>query len=131
MVKIQARKFEPAAVVGAESEGVIATLMFITEKTGEQRFLKPIPAAIAWLKRSKLPDGQLARFYELETNKPLYMFRKGDVYTLTYDDSHLPTHYAFKTDSKLDKLEERYKALARGEVPRVSVSSLKTLRKDA
>ena len=131
LVPIWARKFEPAAVVGTESEDVIATLMFLTEKTGEQRFLEPIPAAIAWLKRSTLADGQLARFYELETNKPLYMFRRGDVYTLTYDDSDLPTHYGFKSESKLEKLEERYKTLASGATPRVSVSSLKTLRKDA
>lgn len=131
LVPIWARKFEPAAVVGVESEDVIQTLMFLTEKTGERRFLEPIPAAIAWLKRSRLEDGQLARFYELETNKPLYMFRRGDVYTLTYDDSDLPTHYGFKSKSKLEKLEPRYQSLASGVAPRVSVSSLKSLRKDA
>ncbi len=131
LVPIWARKFEPAAIVGIESEDVIATLMFIAEKTGEQRFLKPIPAAIAWIKSSTLPDGQLARFYELETNKPLYFFRRGDVYTLTYDDSDLPTHYGFKTKSKIDSLAARHEVLAAGGTPRVSVSSLNTLARDA
>jgi len=131
LVPIWARRFEPAAVVGVESEDVIGTLMFLTEKTGERRFLEPIPAAIAWLKRSRLEDGQLARFYELETNRPLYMFRRGDVYTLTYDDSDLPTHYGFKAKSKLGKLEPRYLTLASGVAPRVSVPSVKTLRQDA
>jgi len=123
-----ARKFEPPAVVGRESEDAIATLMDLTEFSGERRFLEPIPAAIAWLKRSRLPDGQLARFYELKTNTPLYL--KRDVYTLTYDDSDLPTHYGFKTDCRVDKLEARYHVLAAGGTPRVSKSNLKTLSKD-
>ena len=131
LVPIWARKFEPAAIVGLESEDAIQTLMFLTEKTSERRFLEPIPAALAWLKRSQLPDGQLARFYELQTNKPLYMFRRGDVYTLTYDDFDLPTHYGFKTESRCEKLEQRYQTLTKGETPRVSISSLKTLRRDA
>lgn len=131
LVPIWARKFEPAAVVGHESEDALQTLMFLTEKTGEKRFLEPIPAALAWLKRSRLPDGLLARFYELKTNKPLFMFRVGDVYTLTYDDSDLPTHYGFKTASRGEKLEQRYQMLVKGEVPPASVPSLKTLRRDA
>ena len=124
-----ARKFEPPAIVGRESEDAIATLMDLTEFSGDRRFLEPIPAGIAWLKRSRLPDGQLARFYELQTNTPLYL--KRDEYTLTYDDSDLPTHYGFKTDCRVDKLEARYNVLAAGGTPKVSRSSLKTLRKDA
>ncbi len=130
LVPIWARKFEPAAIVGRESEDVLQTLMFITEKTGERRFLQPIPAAIAWVKRSRLPDGQLARFYELKTNTPLYMVVMDEIYTLTYDDSNTPSHYGFKTESKIDKIEERYQTIAKGETPRLSVSNLKTLRKD-
>jgi PelA/Pel-15E family pectate lyase len=128
---IWARRFEPPAVVGRESEDAIETLMFLTEVTGERRFLEPIPAAIAWLKRSRLPDGQLARFYELQTNTPLYMKRAGDVYTLTYDDSDLPTHYGFKTSCRVDKLEARYNRLVSGEALTEKTTSLKSLRKDA
>ena len=126
---IWARKFEPPAVVGRESEDAIETLMYLTEKTGERRFLEPIPAAIAWLKRSILANGQIARFYELETNKPLYFTK--DEYLLTYDDSNVPTHYGFKSKSNVQKLEMRYQILAKGDQPKVIQSNLQTLRQDA
>ncbi len=129
MQPIWARKFEPPAVSGSESEDVIATLMFLFEETGERRFLEPIPAAIAWIKRSLTADGYLARFHELETNTPLYVTK--DDYRLTYDDSNLPTHYGFKSKTKVEKLEKRYKTLTAGETPLVSKSNLKTLTGDA
>lgn len=129
LVPIWARKFEPPAISGAESEDALRTLMFITEKTGERRFLQPIPAAIRWIKQSRLPAGQLARFYELRTNKPLYMVK--DTYALTYDDSNLPTHYSFKADSKIDKIEQRYQLLAKSETPSQGATSLNALRKAA
>lgn len=136
-----ARKFEPPAVAGRESEDAIETLLVLAELTGERKFLEPISAAIRWLKRSMLPDGQIARFYELETNRPLYLTK--DDYTLTYDDTNLPTHYSFKSKCNVAKLETRYQALVRlmdrsdganrGLVPnsRPSKSELKTLRQEA
>jgi hypothetical protein len=39
------------------------------------------------------------------------MFRRGDVYTLTYDDSDLPSHYGWKISSRLEKIESRYNQL--------------------
>lgn len=126
---IWARKFEPPAIAGRESEDAIATLLYLTEVTGEKRFLEPIPRAIAWLRRSQLPDGQIARFYELNTNTPLYFVK--DTYELTYDDSNLPTHYGFKSRSNADKLEERYKVLQEGGPSKLSRRSLKSLKKDA
>jgi hypothetical protein len=98
-----ARKFEPPAVSSAETQMVCQALLRLYRETGDERFLKPIEPAVAWLKRSTLPDGQLARFYELGTNKPLYMTRD---YQLTFDDSDLPTHYAFKLKSKVVKIEQ-------------------------
>ncbi len=129
MQPIWARKFEPPAVVGHESEDVIETLMVLTETTAERRFLEPIPAALAWLKRSTLSNGQIARFYELETNKPLY-FTKED-YVLTYDDSNLPTHYGFKSKSNVQALEKRFQGLAKGDPPTVRNNDLKNLRQNA
>jgi PelA/Pel-15E family pectate lyase len=111
MNPIWARKFEPAAIAGDESQEVIETLMDIYAATGKHKYLEPIPQALDYLKRSLLPDGRLARFYELKTNKPLYMFRRGDVYTLTYDDSDLPSHYGWKISSRLEKIESRYNQL--------------------
>ncbi len=61
-----------------------------------------------YLESSRLSDGRLARFYELKTNRPLYFTRD---YQLTYDDSDLPTHYAFKVSSKLDGIRAQYQRL--------------------
>lgn len=100
-----ARKFEPPAVTGGESQRVIRTLLDLYVETGDKKYLEPIPRALAYLKRSQLADGKLARFYELRTNKPLYFTRQ---YELTYDDSDLPTHYGFKVGGDLDSLERRF-----------------------
>ena len=111
MNPIWARKFEPAAITGGESQDVLETLLFLYDKTGEKKYLQPIPRALAYLTKSLLPDGQLARYYELQTNRPLYMTRRGKVYSLTYDDSNLPSHYGWKQSSRLHKIEKEYQRL--------------------
>jgi PelA/Pel-15E family pectate lyase len=115
MHPIWARKFEPAAVSGRESQDVMETLLTISEYCGDRKYREPVPRALAYLRRSLLPDGRLARYYELASNRPLYMKRRGDVYTLTYDDSDLPSHYGWKTVANLDEIEARYKALEAGD----------------
>lgn len=126
---IWARKFEPPAAAGAESEDVIRTLLRLYELTGEKRFLEPIPAALAWLRRVRLPDGKIARFHELQTNRPIYFVR--DTYEPTYDDSRLPTHYSFQGTCHLEQLEEDFKLLSNGGKRQPKSRSLKTLQKDA
>ncbi|MCA9062868.1 MAG: pectic acid lyase [Planctomycetaceae bacterium] len=129
MQPMWARKFEPAAVTGLESQDAIATLLTISEKTGEDRFLKPIPAALEWMKRSELPDGRLARFYELQTNRPLYMVR--DVYELTYDDSRLPTHYGFKVGNARERLTAELERIRDGRPKPESSPNLRSLARSA
>jgi uncharacterized Ntn-hydrolase superfamily protein len=104
-----ARKFEPPAVTGGESQGALRTLLAVYRETGDKKYLEPIPRAIGYLRRSQLADGQLARFYELKTNKPLYFTRQ---YELTYNDDDMPTHYAFKVSHLLDRIEQEYRRLA-------------------
>lgn len=111
MQPIWARKFEPPGVSGDETQEVLETLMTIASVTKESKYLEPIPAALAWLRRSQLADGQLARYYELKSNRPLYMSRRGKTYTLTYDDSDLPSHYGWKTESRITELSQRYSRL--------------------
>jgi len=113
MHPIWARRFEPPAVTGGESQDVLETLLLIHRLTGDAKYLEPIPRAVAYLRRSQLPDGRLARYYELATNRPLYMTRRGRDYSLTHDDSDLPDHYGWKQISRLDAIDAAY-ARARG-----------------
>lgn len=104
-----ARKFEPPAISGGESQGIIRILLRLYEESGERKYLEPIPRALAYLKKSEIAPGKLARFYELRTNRPLYFTRD---YQLTYDDRDLPTHYSFQVSHRLDELQRRYDELA-------------------
>ncbi|HEX7901889.1 MAG TPA: pectate lyase [Planctomycetota bacterium] len=97
-----ARKFEPPAVTGWESQDVCEALMAIHEATKNPKYLEPVAPAIAYLRKSLLPDGRLARFYELKTNRPLYLNRE---YQVVYTDDDLPAHYGFQQASRLDVLE--------------------------
>jgi hypothetical protein len=117
MQPIWARKFEPPAVSGDETQEVIETLMKISAVTNDRKYLQPIPSAAEWLRRSLLPGNQLARYYELKTNRPLFMTRQGEQYTLTYDDSDLPSHYGWKTDSRLSTLGKQYAQLTSDRPP--------------
>ena len=103
-----ARRFEPPAITGGESFGVMQILLELYLAYGEPRFLEPIPRALAWAKAAQLPDGRMARFYELQTNRPLYFTRE---YALTYSDADLPTHYAFKVGNRTDRIEGLYQRI--------------------
>ncbi|MBI2481171.1 MAG: pectic acid lyase [Planctomycetia bacterium] len=122
MQPIWARRFEPPGVSGDETQEVLETLMKIADATDDRKYLEPIPAALAWLQRSVLSDGQVARYYELKTNRPLYMTRRGDDYSLTYDDSNLPDHYGWKTESRLDKITQQYETIAAANPPALPVT---------
>lgn len=108
MRPVWARKFEPPAVTGRESQDAIDTLMKVYVQTGDMKYLEPIPRALAYLKSSLLPDGRLSRYYELQTNKPLYMTKD---YTLTHNDGDVPSHYGWKIASRIDDLQRRFERL--------------------
>jgi len=107
-----ARRFEPASVTGGESVGVIRTLLDLYLHSGDERYLKPIAPAVAWFKRSQLPDGRWARFYELRTNRPLYFTRQ---YELVYTDDDLPTHYSFQSSYGVPAVIEFHERVLRME----------------
>ncbi len=115
MHPVWSRKFEPPAICGHESQTAMRALLTLYRATGDKTFLKPVPRAIAYFRKSELPGGKLARFYELKTNRPLYFKRTGNRYDLTYSDDELPDHYGFIQDSRIDAIEAEYKhLLARG-----------------
>lgn len=102
------RKFEPPAISGFESQMALESLLLLARRTGDRRYLEPIPRAIEYLRSSQLPDGRLARFYELETNRPLYFTEE---YELTYSADDVPDHYGFIVDSRLDEIESAYQQI--------------------
>jgi len=116
-----ARKFEPPAITGWESQDVMETLIRIARITGKQKYLDPVPRALEYLRKSLLPDGRVARYYELRTNKPLYMDTR---YQLTYDDSDAPSHYGWKQESRLDRIEKQLKGEGPELPPRVDPAKI-------
>jgi len=116
-----ARVFEPPSVTAGESQGIIQMLMVFYRETGERKYLDAAGPALRWLEKSvltpvsnpsearrriKAGEPVLARFYELQTNRPLYITKgmmlrtKGlgslrpDGYRLSYTDESVITHYA-------------------------------------
>ena len=72
------------------------------------RYLEPLPRTIEYYRSLLLPDGRLARFYEIGTDRPLYFTKE---YQLTYDSSDMPTHYGFIIGSSLDAIERELKSV--------------------
>ena len=50
-----ARRFEPASITGGESQGAIRILLRIYRETGKEKYLEPIPRAIASMSRPAMP----------------------------------------------------------------------------
>jgi PelA/Pel-15E family pectate lyase len=74
-----ARAFEPPCVCSNESGGAMRLLVDLYLESGDEKYLEPLPRAIAWFKRSELSPGLWARMYEIGTNKPIYGDRDGKI----------------------------------------------------
>src|SRR5262245_20979918 len=134
-----ARNFEPPSVTGGESQGIIRILFVLYAETGEKKYLESARRALDYLKRSVLPPVEnlsearrrfkpgepvLARFYELKTNRPLYITKGTRVsvldrgatlvggYQLSYTDESVITHYSVLTSGAgLSEIEAEYKRI--------------------
>jgi hypothetical protein len=105
--------------------------------TGDRKYIEPIPRALDYLKRSAVPRGTeevfrrispgpvLARFYELQTNRPLYITkgsrvsasglgsRTVDGYEVSYTPESVITHYGVLISGAwLADVEADYRRLA-------------------
>jgi len=136
-----ARQFEPPSVTGGESQSAMRILLTLYRETGDKKYLEPVPKALHYFmnsglprdpnpsarKRRACPEGTLclARFYELKTNRGLFISRgtmirvqdgpnlRPDGYEVTYDDSHTITHYGmWASGEPLKKIEAEYQRLA-------------------
>ena len=118
------RAFEPSAICGRESQSAMWALLKLAAVTGDKKYLEPLPRAIAYLRRSLLSDGRMARYYELQTNKPIYFERGegGKGFVMTYSDEKASSNYGWKWESELEALEGFRKMIENGEAvvfPRV------------
>jgi hypothetical protein len=139
-----ARRFEPPSLTGGESQSIMKMLLVLYRETGDRKYLEPLPRALAYYKRSILPEVEnpseirrracpkgtvcLARFYELRTNRPLYI-TKGtrvsvleqsttivDGYELSYSDASVITHYGVLTSGdRLKEIEKEYEEVVRAD----------------
>jgi PelA/Pel-15E family pectate lyase len=100
LLPCKARAFELASLSGDESVGITEFLMSLDQPTPEVR--RAVAAAVAWFEKSKIPDMAVAditdpqqpkgrdrvmvpqagstlwaRFYDLDTNQPIYVGRDG------------------------------------------------------
>lgn len=109
-----ARAFEPPSVCAGESGGVVRTLGRLYLETGDEKFLKPIPAFFAWLARSQLSSNRWARLYELQTNKPIYGDRDGEIhYTLDEISAERRRGYAWQGSFDLPETIAWYERMQR------------------
>lgn len=133
------RIFEPPSVTGSESQAVLQMLLVLYRETGRKKFLEPFPRAVEYLRKSDLPaDGPwrqaggrcdpgalcLARFYELGTNRPLFITKGSrvrvetgpsrllDGYELSYSPESVISHYGLWTDgNRVELAEQEYRSL--------------------
>ncbi|MBI2808497.1 MAG: hypothetical protein HYX68_26215 [Planctomycetes bacterium] len=126
MMPMWGRKFEPPAITGWESQDAMEALIRIAVYTGKKKYLEPLPRALAYYQKSLLPDGRVARFYELKSNKPLYMNKR---YQLTYDDSDVPRHYGWKQPARFKQIEKQYQDAKNGDVAKTRGVSAEEVRK--
>lgn len=139
-----ARQFEPPSITGGESQAVLRALLLLYRETGDQTYLEPVSRALAYYKRSILPAVTapseirrrtcpgatpcMARFYELQTNKPLYITKgtrvtavgqpviNADGYQLSYSDASVITHYAVLTSGAgFAEIERDYEAVRKSD----------------
>lgn len=111
-----ARSMEPPAISGRESVSILYALLTLYRETGKKRYLDPIPRALEYLKKCSFErNGKrvLARFYELKTNRPLYITPGSpSVRKITYSSEPLKRGYTFFTSAEpLERIAEEYKHL--------------------
>ncbi|MHC4706271.1 MAG: pectate lyase [Planctomycetota bacterium] len=111
-----ARSMEPPAISGRESLSVLHALLALYRETGKKRYLEPIPRALEYLKKSAFErNGRrvLARFYELKTNRPLYITPGSpSVRKITYSAERIKRGYSFFASAEpLEQIAEQYRQL--------------------
>jgi PelA/Pel-15E family pectate lyase len=106
-----ARKYEVVSLSGGESVDVVRFLMSIKEPSAE--VIKAIDSAVAWFEQSQVKDPKgvatWARFYELGSNRPIFVGRDGIVrYNIAEIDEERRNNYQWYVDAAATLLQKDY-----------------------
>lgn len=129
-----ARAFEPPSVCTLESAAAVRLLIELHLESSDPKYLEPIPRALAWMRRSEIRPGVWARMYELQTNRPIYGDRDGEIHaTLAELSPERRTGYGwegdmgvpaamkafegFERDGRAGTLARRERGVARAKLP--------------
>jgi hypothetical protein len=74
-----ARRYERVALASWETRYAIDALVTLAEATGTMTYCAPVAPAARWLAASQTSPGCWARFYELDTNTPLYFNERREI----------------------------------------------------
>jgi hypothetical protein len=100
------RRFEPPAVASRETAGAVEALLRLYVRTGARRYLDGARDGAAWLESVRRPSGDWARFYELGTDRPIFVREDG---ALSYEAVDLYEGYdwigAFGIEAVLEIVE--------------------------
>lgn len=75
-----ARAFEPAAASSLETSYAIMALLDAYIKTGDVRLIQSAAKGAQWLKSVRTGPQEWARFYEIETDRPVFGDRDGSIH---------------------------------------------------
>ena len=104
-----ARAYEVVSLSGGESVEITRFLMAI--KSPSPAVVEAIESAIAWFEQSRLKDGSWARFYEIGSNRPIFVGRDGVVkYDINQIEEERRTGYAWYVDWPAKLLSQDYPA---------------------
>ena len=101
LTPVWGRKFEPPAVASNETAGVISVLLEVYSQAGDERFLEAAERGARWLESVRLENGLWSRFYELQTDRPLYIDADGKP---SYEAQGLHEGYTFTGDFNIPEI---------------------------
>jgi len=103
-----ARAFEPPALVSGESVAAANALLDLYPLFMDPRYIEAAQSSLDWMLESQISDNKWARFYELETNRPIYSDRDGKIYySLDSISEERRNGYGWQGDFNIPKLQKR------------------------
>ena len=116
-----ARSYEPKCIWSTQTTDCINEMELWYKITGNKKYLRGIPEALDWLEKSIIntdPSKNYthARFYEIGTNKPLYVHREGTSiengrYWVDYEPVNFPGHYGMYMNFDVDAYRKEFERL--------------------